>query len=270
LKTVSSQKRAIRLQNNSVKQNTKNRTIRGIFESGAYGFESSILNNSTQKVVHIKKKDETEVLPFYFLTYVPENSNVGLLFLQRFGVFGVNTVFHSSFKSFFESKFQDYIVDFNPFVSKELAEEFLSSGNIKEIVLRRMNLPTDLSDKLNMTEYHDAIQSIEIRIKSTRKKFFGGINKRVKSFLKDSNAKFFDIPELRNIGFDGAHQISVVSKSSGNTRTIDLSDTGNIRPYYDVNNDVKIDSKGYPTFNSIDDVALSLLEDFIPEIKKKK
>ncbi len=270
LKTFDTYNRAIRLKSKTVKHDSKSRTVRGIFESGAYGFESSILDNNTEHIVHVKEKNQTEILPFYFLLHVPEKLNIGYLFLQRFGVFGVNTVFNASFRKFFDSKFSDFIVDFNPHVSKELADEFLSSGNIKEIVLRRMNLPTDLSDKLNLSEYHDAIHSIEIKIKSKRKKSFGGFGKKVKSFLKDTNAVLFDIPELRNLGFDGAHNISVVSKVSGNTRTIDLADTGNIRPYYDINKDVVFASNGFPTFKSIDEAALNLLLDFTGDLNKKK
>ncbi len=262
LKTFDSYKRAIRLKKGSIKNDSKTRTIRGILESGAYGFESSILDNNTESVVHIKQKDQTEILPFYFLVNVPNNLNFGYLFLQRFGVYGVNTVFHASFKKYFDSRFGDYIVDFNPHVSKELSDHFLSAGNIKEIVLRRMNLPPDLADKLNMSEYYESIHSVEIKIKSKRNKSFGGFGNKVKSFLKDRNAQFFDIPEMRSLGFDGTHNISVVSKVSGNTRTIDLSDTGNIRPYYDINKEVKIDSKGFPTFESIDNASMDLLSDF--------
>ena len=51
-----------------------------------------------------------------------------------------------------------------------------------------------------------------------------------------------------------------------NKRTVDLSDTANIRPYYDINNEVNKDSSGHPVFDSIDTIAKSLMSDIQTEL----
>ena len=64
------------------------------------------------------------------------------------------------------------------------------------------------------------------------------ISAGLKKYVKDANSDFFEVKELEDIGFDGTHKIKVRSKYNGTTRTIDLSDTGQIRPYYDVNDKI--------------------------------
>lgn len=262
-------KKAIRLKENSLSVASKKRMLSGVFESGEYGYESDIINIKDSKRKIKKEIDDIEILPFYFLLYVPDNKDIGILMLQRFGIFGITTVFKYSFIKFFNSRYKNVVIEFNPFVSKELAETFITKGGIKEVVLRKYDLPEDIADKYHLREYTKKILSVELRIKAKPKMFFTGLNKSVKSFIADANTKFFDVKELKQLGFDGSHKISVISRFNGTDRTIDLSDTGQIRPYYDIDNKVEKEKSSHPKFESIDKEAKQLLEEFLNEIIRK-
>lgn len=255
--------KALTLENNSLDISMQANTISGVFRSGQYGYEGDIVNLDNGMIDFVKTKQHSELLPFYFLIYIP-NRKRGILLLQRFGIFGIQTIFRLTIQKYLASLQEDLIIDFFPVVSQELAETFVNDGKIRELSFRKYNLPPDIIDRLGMSDYDEDILSIELRITAKRKHYFSGMNRKIKSFVNDKNSKFFAIPELRNLGFDGNHQIKVKSSLNGNNRTIDLSDTGQIRPYYDIS-DVKRNAKGHPDFNHINNTAKELLQELLHE-----
>jgi hypothetical protein len=72
----------------------KNRTLCGTVETGQYGHESDFINVKTTKVVYKRKKDDAEMLPFYFYFEIPEGVEDGILILQRTSNFGIRKVLH--------------------------------------------------------------------------------------------------------------------------------------------------------------------------------
>ena len=259
------QKKSIQFDGKNIKFNSGKRLISGVIESGDYGVESKIVNKDTKKQKFTKLADDLDIKPFYFLLYIPANKTKGIIILQRLGIYGINSVFTSHLDSFFKSKFDGLVLDFAPFVSKSLAKSFIDKGSIRELILRRYNLPSDVIDKLGLTQFHEDILSIELKI-SSKPNHAINLNKRVKKFINEPNAAFFDVPELKRIGFDGENESKIKVTMGKNTRTIDLSDTGQIRPYYDIHDEVKKKPNGHPEFTSIDLIAKSHLNDLLSEI----
>ena len=126
-------------------------------------------------------------------------------------------------------------------------------------------MPSDVVEKLGLHNNSEDLLSIELKITSKPRRFFH-LNEKVKSFIKNPNVALFDIKELKNLGFDGNHKTSIKVKMNGNSRTIDLSETGQIRPYYDIDSEVKKDEGGHPIFESINSVAKELVNDLYNEL----
>ena len=255
-------KKAIKLKGSSLHISKGKRQIRGIFDSGGYGIESEIYNINNNKLKLTKNEDDVEIMPFYFLFHIPDNRNIGICIIERIGIYGISTILKSSLSKYLRDN-SNYIIEFSPLISKDLAKAFVNEGGVKEIILRRYSLPHDKADLLTMKEYREQILSVELRIKA--KNIFTGFNKRINKYLLDPNAKFFDVKQLKQIGFDDNSQISVKSELDGSIRTIDLSETMQIRPYYFIDDKVK-KSKGHPTFISIDKEANELLVTLIKEV----
>lgn len=251
---------ALRLKRKTLIRNSSKRTYRGVIDSGHYGIESEIENLNTRKIKR-KQLDDVEKMPFYFLISIPKKLNVGILILQRFGIFGITTVFKSSLTNFVKTRFPNLTIDFNPLITPELAKEFATKGGVKEIIFTRYNLPSDKVDLLGLTKYESSILSIEIHIKAKRNMFLSSL-RDIRKRVADPNTAFLDSKEIKGLGFDGNHKIQVVSNASGVRRKIDLSETGQIRPYYDIDEQVKKEKSGYPSFKSIDEIAVGMLKDF--------
>lgn len=242
------------------------RMISGIIESGDYGFESRIVDRKSKRQKYKKEVDDLDIKPFYFLIHAPKGSETGMLVLQRLGGYGINNLFTSHFEQHFKEKNEGLIMDFYPFVSKALANEFIDDGAIKEFILRRYDLPADIADKLGLTNHTESILSVELKITAKQNASLP-FNKKVQKFIKNPNAAFFDMKELPKIGFDGQHESSIKVKLGNNTRTIDLSDTLQIRPYYDINAQVDREASGHPVFDSIDKIAKELVNELKNEQK---
>lgn len=84
--------------------------------------------------------------------------------------------------------------------------------------------------------------------------------------MSNKNAAFFDIKPLHDFGFTRENtQITIKVKDGTKKYNIDLSDTGQIKPYYNIDDEVKKDDEtGQPTFSSIDKIAKELLENIKP------
>lgn len=242
------------------------RTISGIIESGDYGFESKLVNKNTKKRTGTKTVDDLDIKPFYFCFCIPEKGNMGFIILQRLGLFGINSIFSSHLESFLKKENPEIIVEFNPFVSKKLAKELIERGNVKEFSLKRYGLPADIIDQLGIQSFTEDVLSIELRIVAKPKHSLQ-IGDKVKKFVDNKNGKFFEVKELASLGFDGTHKTSIRVKSGSNYRTIDLSETGQIRPYYDIDSEVAKDGNGHPNFSSIDKIAKELIKELLEESK---
>ena len=253
-------KRSFQVMEKSIKLASDKRSISGVIESGDYGDETKIVS-PTGKHKYTKASEDLAIRPFYFLINIPTTGYIGYIILQRNGVHGINNLFQQSLTEYFDLNYPDHKIDIGQFMSKELLHEFIKNGGIQEFILTRYNLPKDVTNKLNLDGISQSIKGIEIRILAKNKNFFG-MNKEVTKFLNNNNAYFFDAKPLKEMGFDKNYEIAVKVKKGDKTRTIDLSDSGQIRPYYNIDNEVKKDNKtGHPVFGSIDSIAKDLLND---------
>lgn len=253
-------KKSLKLDSQSLSFDSAKRTISGIIESGDYGFAGTGVNVKTGKKSYDRTPDDTEIKPFYFLIYLPKKKGLGFILLQRLGIYGIHSVFKNHLNQFFESRFGNLKLDVEQFVSKELAKTFVERGNIKDLTLVRYNLPADIASKLGLEGYEQEIRSLELKIRAKSRL---AINDKAAAFMKDPNASFFEVKELEEIGFDENTKVKVRSIFNGNTRTIDLSNTGKIRPYYDIDVEITKDPDGHPLFESIDKVAKILIKELI-------
>ncbi len=257
--------KSIQFKSKTLTANSAKGIFSGIIESGDYGTESILVNRTTKKQVYTKKRDDIDIKPFYYLIWVPKIDNVAFIMLQRTGIYGINSIFTSTLRDYIISKHPSLMVDFAPFVSKQLAQTYLTNGALKQISLRRFNLPADVIEQLGLKEYDEEVLSVEIKITSKKSGFSFG--DRVGKFIDNKNGKFFNIESLKNLGMDGEHEEKVKVKLGGSTRTIDLSDTLEIRPYFDIDEQVEKNvTTGHPTFESINEIANQYVEDIKKEI----
>lgn len=240
------------------------RYVSGMIESGEYGIEGQI-KDKKGKAKTTKHQDDFDVKPFYFMLWIPPQSTIGLLITHRIGQYGVSALLKTMFKKFFQDRHTKHLAEFSVYLSKETAQQFVTEGGIRQIILKRMSLPNDVSDRLGLNYSTDHVESIQLIITAKKNTFFS-IGDAAERVINNPNSRLFTLDELPRLGFDGESQELVKIKLGRQQRTIDLSDVGQVKPYFDVDAEVLRHPNGHPVFESIDKAAQKLIADLSEEM----
>lgn len=257
LVTDTALKKSILLAENSYQIDEQARMVSGLMDCGDYGITSRIVNSQGAHT-YDRKDDDNDMRPYYYLVYVPEKLNIGFIVLQRTGIHGIHNIFTKNFEARFDEKFPDLVLEYNQFVARQLAAKIADEGNLTKIIMKRRNLPPNIEDQFGVRELGVDIGDIRLEI-ATR-----GLFRRegLKKYLKGENAAFFEIPlGAQELGFDGRHKTFLKFEIGGKTRTVDMSDSGKLRPYFDIDAEVERLPNKHPKLESIDAIAKQLITD---------
>lgn len=245
-------KKIIRVNNQRVK--TNHRQLFGIIETGEYGFESEIIDSKKGTAKYKRTVDDAEMLPFYFLMSLPKGKDVGIILLQRFGLYGISKIFQTSLNKFLKSKNPEITLEFNPLVSTKVVEQYLEEGAVTKLVFRKFEIPSDLTDYFDTKDLRQVKGYVEYRIVATRNHNLP-IKGRLRKFLTGKTQN--RLMEIKNFDYN---RLKVEVRFGNDTRTIDLDNFNSFRAYYDVSGDVRTGKNGHPTFESIDEAGRKLLK----------
>ena len=216
-------------------------------------------SNKDKKFLYTKMKGHSVERPFFFLILLPDTKTTGFLILEREGKHAMKRDFEKILNEFTTEKLSGLKVKFTNFVESDLVKEWLEKGEYKEVILRRRELPNDKAEHYG--EFLDE-GKFDVRLSIVPKEktiFTPNKKKKIAQNIDEYNG-FFESEELKEIGFDKNSEIKVVIDHEGNTRTIDLSDTNKVRPYYHVN--VKTNAAGFSEIESIKNEAINLIKQF--------
>ena len=243
----------------NIKLEFKDRSISGIFESGIYGVSSNLRNVDTDSITYKKKKNEADVLPFYFLFYIPKDTNEGILLLQRTGKHGIRTNLGTFIEKYFSDNYRGFTVEINALVQEEIIKKMLYNGNIKKLRCVKYQAPVDRFDGLD--EGHEEL-SYNMEVVLSAHKI--PLRSKIKNFF-DSKSSVKTLVELRDFNFD-YDTVKVDVEIEGSMRTFDLGRLAKARTYYDISDKVALDTDEHPTFLSIQDIAKTYLNEIIKQM----
>jgi hypothetical protein len=77
---------------------------------------------------------------------IPQNFNMGILLLERFGQFGMKKIFTENMKVYFEQQLPAYILEIEKIIPGDLVEHYLTQGRIISAKFINNTIPDDISD----------------------------------------------------------------------------------------------------------------------------
>jgi hypothetical protein len=232
----------------------KDRTLCGAVETGQYGYESDFINVKTGKNVFKRKKEDAEMLPFYFYFEMPEGTEDGILILQRTSNFGIRKVMHWVLNVAFEEKHPEYKLRFRPLVAETEVDRFIR-GKIQTIHFIRKNIPADLADAYD--KGHAEVRgTVELVMRASKKSVLpmNGLLSRIFKRHDGNVGGVFELDE-EEFAYDNVKAEVKIGRA---TRTINAAHPGRIRSYYDVTEVVELGPNGHPRYNSIQEHAEKL------------
>lgn len=240
--------------------------ISGVLESGVFGVASKGKNIDTGDLTYKKTIRDADVMPYFYMIYMPPKSKFGALVLQRFGNHGISSIIRKKLSAIFSIKYPGYRLDINDLVPIEVIKEYIKSGEVSELIFKKNQLPPAVEDYMSSRNLY--VRETKIHFKLTDNNPLA--NKELLKWLDSGDALFVEVPGFKELGFD-TYKLSVMIKKGGTPREIDFSDTMKMRPYFDIHDEVEKDiSTNYPEINSIYSIAKTLILDiFAKEIQFK-
>ena len=237
--------------------------LKGIIEAGDYGTIEPIIDTDTGKKEFQKNQSHALLKPFFFMFYVPKNSRIGFLILERIGQDGIFTILTNAIKDYCKDlpEYPEYNIKISPVSLQPLIDKRMKALKYEAKKIKLMKVVSKdlkiskISD--NNIEDKDAEISIIYKWKNIKQ----DISKFVDSVTKKRNREntFYVINE--DLKCDA---ISVTIDVEGKEKTLSLGDYTSLGFSMDVTSDIHIADDGYPTFDSIEkqaDVLVSYIKD---------
>ncbi|MCG9909876.1 MAG: hypothetical protein MH137_01130 [Flavobacteriales bacterium] len=236
--------------------------ISGIISSGSYGKEESVVDvEDIETEVFSIKKNHAVKKPFYFLICISPLKDTGFIIMERQGSNSINSLISFFMYKLISEKYPNNKIIIRNFIEDDVAKKYVADGKYKEVALIRSFLPADVADRYDLGNFDTSDYTIKLSIKPNKNKTFpiATKNKLVK-ILESKQIGFFTSEQFEELGFDDNSKIQVVSQFNGRQRTVNLSGSMKIRPYYEI--EVNVDASGNTNYHSIHSECIQLLNSF--------
>jgi hypothetical protein len=250
--------------------NVNGRILRGIIETGEYGYESELYDVNTDAVAHRRSNTEAEMLPFYFLISLPTNVNEGIIILQRFRQYGIRKVLLGDFGRHFNLQHPNYRVEFNPLTYENLLNEYLDGGQLKALRLIKFDMPTDIATAFEMQDHVEEEAYVELVVKSRKNRELPVLRKIKEAMRRQRHLEIDEWNKLIEIPEFDYNVIKAELEINGKRKVIDLTNPYRLRSYYDITDDVQEAENGHPVFASIDGLAVELLQKLEESLRRNR
>ena len=195
------------------------RNISGIVKTGDYGYEADLVDSDTGDETHHRLTTEAELLPFYFLLWLPANSKKGIVILQRFKQFGINSLFYLAITKRFNENFRNHKLELNPLIPKTFLNQLIDGWRIASATFVKTNAPRDIADIYRTGSPPEEECQVEIVLKAKRRQSIR-LKERLKEFVR-GDRDLHDLVSLRTLQYDTA---KIEFETRGKSRTVNLGD----------------------------------------------
>lgn len=246
---------------------TQRRIFHGILEGGRSGITRSIKDR-------YKADDEAEFIisdyhvdsnEYFFMLWVPENMNVGILLIQGFSTSSYSDTLVRHLSRYFSRNY-NLIAEFSRIVPREIIDKMKQEGNIDKIVLERHHLNPDRANSIIGVDFIQSPVTIKIIVEGLK-----SYTRQLKEAILNpdaANSRFITTRVLTDMGMDGDHDLSIEYERDGKKATAKASTGFQLKPYHYVEEKyLKIDPETkLPTLESIKEYCLTFIEDLKSEI----
>lgn len=252
----------------------ENRLMWGLIESGNYGYGATLKNVRTRKVQYERDTNDVELLPYFYMLYVPSGYDRSILILQKFGNLGIKSILSNALIHQFNTDHEvfDLKLDFKPYLDPHVLYHYITHGAVKKLRFVRRSLPNDIADRVRKSiSKGEASGEVEFTISktnsSTLRAVLGDALDDLKAGRRPAGGITFDV------GFDYDFvKLDVEDMVTHRIKTFSMINTDGFIESREINlRDPNVESeRGLPTYKSIHKKAIDYLEELCDNLDIRK
>lgn len=125
------------------------RIIYGFLGYGEYGTPRTIVDKNDENYKEDLNEDKGVESSFYYMFKLPKGQDIGVLFLERKGNYGLKTLLHSGINKKLTSHnlYNKFIVDIEPLIDKRVFEKYINQGVLYSLNYIKTTIPTNSFQK---------------------------------------------------------------------------------------------------------------------------
>jgi len=225
----------------------RNREIMGILRIGDYGIGAHFFNVIKRKLIpDARTTNDSEVLPFFFHFYLPQNKDIGILILQTFQHHAIKGIFTMKLRD--RKEFSKYMLEFKRIVSGK-ALKALMEGDLLSITFVRHSIPKDVGSQLGKTGRTDIEEVRTFKVKGDFQ-----ISDRLLDLFANTETKYYEVSDEK---YDEAKAVVKIGKSE----VVLVFSEGNIFNEFNALDDYDQLVDGFPEFEYMIGKSSSYLAD---------
>lgn len=246
---------------------SNDRLFYGQFEGGPTNqtFKVKKLDNTGAEIVI--DRNQVTAQPFYFMFYLPEDSNIGLLIVQSMGDVSMHDILKLNFQRFIMGLSSEFNLDYHERITKDAVESY-KKGNVKSISIRKSGLSKDEGDNIFVKKYQD-YGDVKIELKVS---FLNQVANRfklddLKDFALGTVPDLLEIESLEAVGLDNGVDIFANFEYNGKQSMAKIDNGIQLSPTYIVNDDdVPLTAENHPDPVKMKKYMLAFIKKMITEI----
>lgn len=231
------------------------RYISGIIESGEFGTEENIINSITGELKYHKNADDAQMIPFFFIFYIPENSHKGYLLIERIGNIGIYSTLTKSIQNYIGPILEENLVlKIEPLMLKAVFDKNLNVvSDAKKIILKGVHYKDLNIQQISNNLIECEKVNTEITFSAPKNKYLS-----IKNWLNKLNSQKTETDRLVFQNFEYS-DVAFELKIGGKTKTVSIARIYALGTYLEVTDSIEIGKNGYPTYKSLLNEAQILL-----------
>ncbi len=211
--------------------------IYGYIKGGITGIEQDVYNDDSLIAPDGKiKKNQVTALPYFFLLWLPKDSDLGVLMTQSYSSASINQVFIQHLAFFFKSK--EFKLVKNTFISEERKKAFYDNCYVYGMSLFKRK--SDLSARKKVSDAFVEEEKLKIELR------FTGFKKRTIEFIKNFTGIKSNLKELGIQNEDDYDLVLYYETEDNKKAHASFQNPNLIIPSIFIPNTIKADGKDYP------------------------
>jgi hypothetical protein len=216
--------------------------IYGHIKGGITGIEQDVYNDDSLIEPNGKiKKNQVTALPYFFLLWLPVDSDLGVLMTQSYSSASINQVFIQHLAVFFKSK--EFKLVKNPFISEERKKAFYDNCYVYGMSLFKRK--SDLSARKKVSDAFIEEEKLKIELR------FTGFKKKTIEFIRNFSGIKSNLKELGIQNEDDYDLVLYYETEDNKKAHASFQNPNLITPSIFIPNSIKEVGKDYPNRTKI-------------------